>query len=106
MLISDLDQLEILSESHSVAGGMSPRSLSLRLADRRIALNLNQQQLLNETLASGVPITSAFTEDEISGLLTASYAEENGQTSRRVSLTGATDTSQFNFVFTSLSSLM
>lgn len=106
MLISDLEQLEVFSEHESIAGGLAPKSLLLRLTDRRIGLALNNQPLLNETLTIGKPISSAFTAGEISGLLTATYTEDSNQTSKKVTLTGVSDIAQFNFAFTYSGGLM
>lgn len=103
MLISDLEQLEILSECNPVKGGLAKRNLSLNLANRRITLKLNNQPLLSETLTIGKPISSAFTADELSGLLTATYAEENNKASKKLTLTGSIDTIQFNLALTSIS---
>lgn len=103
MLISDLEQLETLSQLDPVLGGLIPSILSLILTDQLITLSLDDRQLLSKVLSRGEPLTSTFRSDEIFGLLTATYAENNSQISRVVTLAGATDTNQFTLVFTSVS---
>ncbi|GAB4238275.1 MAG: hypothetical protein Kow00121_65200 [Elainellaceae cyanobacterium] len=96
MLISDLEQLEFLSESKSVIGG-SAEEIQLLLHNDLIQLKLGNQPALNQKLTNGKPLVSKFSLGEVTGLLTAVQKQDANGFSQSVSLTGKDDTSTFSF---------
>lgn len=96
MLISDLEQLEFLSERESVIGG-SVEDLQLFLNDNLITLKLGDQPFLEQKLIDGKPLTSKFSVGKLSGSLTALQHKDGNNFSQLISLSSKTDTGNFAF---------
>lgn len=104
MIISELEQLEILSQNESIGGGAG---LRLRIDDgsaeddSTITLGLDDRIIFSETLSNKEPLTYKFA-GSASGLLTARRQRKGKQTVQTVSLTGTTKNGiSFSFLTTS-----
>lgn len=100
MLITDLEQLEILSESAAIAGGLTPKVLSLSLTDQLVNLSLNNRPLIRKSLSNGEVLRTPFQADEVSGFLSALQQVNQNQAFQAVSLSGKTNGGG-SFAFTS-----
>lgn len=99
MLISDLEQLEPLTEDNLIGG-----ILFLQFYPGSIYLADNSQVLVNEELSNGEIINQNFSSGGFTGTLSAGLNGNGNSTSQTLSLVGAINGGG-NFAFASSSSV-